>query len=176
MKEIATLASGCFWCTEAVFNSMKGVEKVVSGYTGGQVENPTNEQVSTGKTGHAECIQVEFENSEVSFKQILEVFFSTHNPTTLNQQGHDIGTQYRSAVFYHNNEQKETAEQTINELTNQEIFDSPIVTEIVEFKTFYPAEEYHQKYFENNPNQMYCQAVINPKISKFRQKFSQLLK
>jgi peptide-methionine (S)-S-oxide reductase len=174
--ETATLAAGCFWCVEAVFDDLKGVEDVVSGYAGGHTENPTYRQVCNGDTGHAEVAQISFDHSVISFKDILRVFFSVHDPTTLNRQGNDIGTQYRSAIFYHNDEQKRDAEEVIKEITDEGVFDDPIVTEIVPLEKFWPAEDYHQEYFANNPNQPYCQAVVSPKVRKFRQKFADRLK
>lgn len=174
--ETATLGGGCFWCTEAVFDDLQGVEDVVSGYAGGHAENPTYQEVCSGTTGHAEVIQVKFNPEVISFKEILQVFFATHDPTTLNRQGHDVGTQYRSAVFYHDDKQKRIAEKTIEEIENEGIFDDPIVTEVTEFTNFYPAEDYHQEYFAKNPNQPYCSAVVAPKVSKFRQKFVNRLK
>jgi peptide-methionine (S)-S-oxide reductase len=174
--ETATLAAGCFWCVEAVFDDLKGVEDVVSGYSGGHTENPSYRQVCDGNTGHAEVAEIKFDPSAISFKDILRVFFSVHDPTTLNRQGHDIGTQYRSAIFYHNDEQKRDAEEVIKEITDEGVFDDPIVTEVVPFEKFWPAEDYHQEYFANNPNQPYCQAVVSPKVRKFRQKFADRLK
>lgn len=174
--ETATLAAGCFWCVEAVFDDLKGVEDVVSGYSGGHTENPTYREVCDGTTGHAEVIQVRFNPEEISFKEILQVFFSVHDPTTPNRQGHDIGTQYRSAIFYHSDEQKRVAEETIREVNEEDIYDDPIVTEITPFEKFYVAEDYHQEYFANNPNQPYCAAVVAPKVAKFRQKFVSRLK
>jgi peptide-methionine (S)-S-oxide reductase len=176
VKETATLAGGCFWCLEAVYDNLKGVEDVVSGYSGGKTRNPSYREVSSGITGHAEVVQVTFDPRQVSFKQILEVFFTIHDPTTLNRQGADIGTQYRSAVFYHSPDQKATAEQVVRELTNAEVWGKPIVTEPVPFSEFYPAEDYHQEYFANNPEQGYCQVVIAPKVAKFRKKFLSQLK
>lgn len=175
-REIATLAGGCFWCLEAVFNDLRGVEKVESGYAGGLIPNPSYRQVCTGTTGHAEVVQVTFDPSAVSFKELLEVFFTIHDPTTLNRQGADVGTQYRSAVFYHTPEQKMVAEQVIAELNESKIWDDPIVTEVAPFTQFYPAEDYHQNYYEQNSNQPYCRAVIAPKVSKFRQKYLGRLK
>jgi peptide-methionine (S)-S-oxide reductase len=174
--ETATLGGGCFWCTEAVFDSVIGVKDVVSGYSGGHKENPTYQEVCSETTGHAEVVQVNFDPNDISYKEILEIFFGTHNPTTLNRQGNDVGSSYRSAVFYHTPEQKETANEVVKELTEEEIFDDPIVTEITEFTNFYPAENYHQEYFANNPNQPYCMGVVAPKVSKFRQKFADRLK
>jgi peptide-methionine (S)-S-oxide reductase len=174
--EIATLAGGCFWCVEAVFNIVKGVEKVTPGYTGGHLSNPTYEQVSTGTTGHAEAAQITFNPETISYKEILEIFFATHNPTTINQQGPDVGTQYRSAIFYQNEQQKTTANQVINELNREEIWDKPIVTQVEQLRVFYPAESYHKDYFKRNPNAPYCQAVITPKILKLQHRFLSKLK
>lgn len=174
--ETATLGGGCFWCTEAVFDAVKGVETVVSGYSGGHTENPTYQEVCSETTGHAEVIQIKFNAEEISYKEILEIFFGTHDPTTLNRQGNDIGSSYRSVIFYHTPEQKETADEVIEEITEQGIFDDDIVTEVTEFTNFYPAEDYHQNYFEKNPNQPYCAAVVSPKVGKFRQKFAHRLK
>ena len=174
--ETATLAAGCFWCVEAVFDDLKGVEDVVSGYSGGRTENPTYRQVCDGNTGHAEVAEIKFDPSVISFKDILRVFFSVHDPTTLNRQGNDVGTQYRSAVFYHNEDQKRDAEEVIKEVTDEGVYDRPIVTEVVPFEKFWPAEDYHQEYFLNNPNQPYCTAVVAPKVKKFRQKFADRLK
>ncbi len=174
--EVATLAGGCFWCTEAVFSQLKGVEKVEPGYSGGKLENPTYEQVSTGRTGHAETIQITFDPDVISFKEILEIFFSTHNPTTLNRQGPDVGTQYRSAIFYHIDQQKATAEQVIKELTEERIFDDPIVTQLEPFKVFYEAEDYHKDYFKRHPEQAYCSLVIVPKLAKLREHYLSKLK
>ena len=174
--ETATLAGGCFWCVEAVYDDLKGVEDVVSGYSGGRTENPTYRQVCDGDTGHAEVIQIKFDPNVISFKDILHVFFSVHDPTTLNRQGNDIGTQYRSAIFYHSDEQKRVAEETIREVAEEGVYDNPIVTEVVPFEKFWPAEDYHQEYFANNPNQPYCAAVVAPKVAKFRQKFVDRLK
>jgi peptide-methionine (S)-S-oxide reductase len=174
--ETGTLAGGCFWCVEAVFDELRGVGSVVSGYTGGDVERPTYNQVCAGTTGHAEAVQIKFDPSVVSFRELLEVFFTVHDPTTLNRQGADVGTQYRSAIFYHTPEQKEIAEQVISELNAEKIWDAPIVTEIAPFNVFYPAEDYHQEYFQNNASQPYCRAVVAPKVAKFRQKFLEKLK
>ena len=175
-KEVATLAGGCFWCLEAVFKDLRGVRSVVSGYAGGDVTNPTYSQVCEGTTGHAEVVQVTFDPREVSFRELLEVFFTIHDPTTLNRQGADIGTQYRSAVFYHTPEQRDTAEQLIAELDSARLWDAPIVTEVSPLKTFYPAEDYHQNYFDNNPTQPYCRAIVAPKVAKFRKQFLEKLK
>lgn len=169
--ETTTLGSGCFWCTEAVFQQLKGVTSVKSGYSGGHVKNPSYEQVCTGTTGHAEVCQIEFDPSQISFEEILEVFFSTHDPTTLNRQGNDYGSQYRSVIFYCNDEQKEIAEKTKRELDSSGKFKNPIVTEITAFDAFYPAEDYHRNFFKNNPNQNYCRYVIAPKLNKFEKTF-----
>jgi peptide-methionine (S)-S-oxide reductase len=175
-KEIATLGGGCFWCLEAVFKDLRGVESVVSGYTGGDVANPTYNQVCSGTTGHAEVVQVAFDPQVVSFREILEVFFTIHDPTTLNRQGADAGTQYRSAIFYHSPEQRAVAEQVITELTAEQLWRDPLVTEVTPLTEFYAAEDYHQDYFENNPYQPYCMAVVAPKVAKFRKKFLDKLK
>ncbi len=175
-REVATLAGGCFWCLEAVFDDLRGVESVESGYAGGDAPNPSYQQVCTGSTGHAEVVRITYDPREVSFRELLEVFFTIHDPTTLNRQGADIGTQYRSAIFYHSPEQKEIAERTIAELNAERIWDGPIVTEVVPFEEFFPAEDYHQEYFANNPNQPYCRAVVAPKVAKFRQKYLAKLK
>src|SRR5262249_49352229 len=159
------------WCIEAVFDDLRGVEDVVSGYSGGHTENPTYWQVCDGDTGHAEVAEIKFDPSIISFKEILQVFFAVHDPTTMNRQGNDIGTQYRSAIFYHNEEQKRVAEEVIKEVTAEGVYDNPIVTEVVPFEKFWPAEDYHQEYFLNNPNQPYCAAVVAPKVAKFRKKF-----
>ena len=174
--ELATLAGGCFWCLEAVYKEMRGVTRVVSGYAGGHVESPTYREVCDGTTGHAEVVQVTFDPSAVSYRELLEVFFTIHDPTTLNRQGGDVGSQYRSAVFYHTPEQRETAEQVIAEMSAARVWDSPIVTEVVPLDKFYPAEDYHQNYFEKNPTQPYCSAVVAPKVSKFRKLFLDRLK
>lgn len=174
--EIATLGAGCFWCVEAVFDDLKGVEDVVSGYSGGRRENPTYQQVCSGATGHAEVIQIKFNPQEISFRDILRVFFTVHDPTTLNRQGGDVGTQYRSAIFYHSPEQKQIAHEVIEEITSERLYDNPIVTEVTEFANFYPAEDYHQEYFASNPTQPYCAAVVAPKVRKFRDKFADRLK
>jgi peptide-methionine (S)-S-oxide reductase len=175
-REVATLAGGCFWCLEAVYDELRGVESVVSGYAGGDVPDPTYEQVCDGTTGHAEVVQLTFDPRAVSFRELLEVFFTIHDPTTLNRQGGDVGTQYRSAVFYHTPEQKETAAQVIRELEEARVWDAPIVTELVPLEKFYPAEDYHQEYFRRNPSQPYCRVVVAPKVSKFRQKFIEKLR
>lgn len=176
MSEVATLAGGCFWCLEAVYNDLRGVESVVSGYAGGTVANPTYEQVCRGNTGHAEVVQITFDPAVVSFRELLEVFFTIHDPTTLNRQGNDIGTQYRSAIFYHSDDQKRVSEEVIKDLAEKKIWGNPIVTQLVPLTEFYPAEEYHQRYFERNPNQGYCQVIISPKVSKFRKAFLEKLK
>jgi peptide-methionine (S)-S-oxide reductase len=175
-KEIATLAGGCFWCLEAVFDDLKGVESVESGYMGGKTENPTYEAVCSGRTGHAEVVRIAFDPRTVSFKQILEVFFVIHDPTTLNRQGNDAGTQYRSAVFYHSPEQKAAAEEVIAGLTAAQIYDDPIVTEVEPASQFYLAEGYHQEYFRRNSAQPYCAFVVQPKVAKFRKHFLEKLK
>ena len=175
-REVATLAGGCFWCLEAVYDDLRGVESVESGYAGGDVPNPTYRQVCSGTTGHAEVVQITFDPSVISFREILEVFFAIHDPTTLNRQGADVGTQYRSAIFYHAPEQKEAAEKLIAELNAEGIWDAPIVTEVVPLDKFYVAEDYHQEYFAQNPSQPYCRAVVAPKVAKFRQKFLGKLK
>ena len=170
-REVATLAGGCFWCLEAVFEQLRGVEKVVSGYAGGQVPNPTYDAVCGGRTGHAEVVQVTFDPAEVSFRELLEVFFTIHDPTTLNRQGADVGTQYRSAIFYHSPEQKQVAEETIRDLEAEAVWDEPIVTRLAPAPEFYPAESYHQEYYRRNPRQGYCQVVIAPKVARFRRKY-----
>jgi peptide-methionine (S)-S-oxide reductase len=174
--EVATLAGGCFWCLEAVYEELRGVEKVESGYSGGTVLNPTYRQVCTGTTGHAEVVQVTFDPEVVSFREILEVFFTIHDPTTLNRQGADVGTQYRSAIFYHDEEQKRVAEEVIAELEAKHLWDNPIVTEVTPFDVFYVAEDYHQGYYRNNEYQPYCQVVIAPKVAKFRKQYLEKLK
>jgi peptide-methionine (S)-S-oxide reductase len=173
---LATLGGGCFWCTEAVFLALKGVSKVESGYSGGTVENPTYQQVSTGRTGHAEVIQITFDPKTIGFRELLEVFFATHDPTTLNRQGNDVGTQYRSVIFYHNPHQKEGAEEYIRELEESKVFGKPIVTTVEPFSAFYKAEEYHQNFFARNPNQPYSKAVIPPKLLKLKKSFIDKLK
>jgi peptide-methionine (S)-S-oxide reductase len=171
-KEVTTLAGGCFWCTEAIFRELKGVEKVESGYAGGHTTDPTYEQVCTGTTGHAEAVQITFDPAILSYRELLEVFFTIHDPTTLNRQGADVGTQYRSAIFYHNEAQRETALQVIREIEASRLWPDPVVTEVVPFTCFYRAEEYHQNYFARNPEKGYCRVVIAPKVAKFRQHFS----
>ncbi len=174
--ETATLGAGCFWCVEPIFDDLIGVTDVVSGYSGGKHENPTYTEVCTGSTGHAEVIQVEFDPDQISFKEILQIFFAVHDPTTLNRQGNDMGTQYRSAIFYHSEEQRTIAAEILKEIEQKGIWDNPIVTEITEFEKFFPAEDYHQQYFANNPNQPYCAAVVAPKVVKFRKAFLDRLK
>lgn len=175
-KEVATLAGGCFWCLEAIFNELKGVERVISGYSGGKMANPSYKEVCGGRTGHAEAVQVVFDPGAISYREILEVFFSTHDPTTLNRQGADVGTQYRSVIFYHDDKQKAVAEQLIKELDAAKIWNAPIVTEVTPFSSFYPAEDYHQHYFKQNVAQPYCQVVIAPKLAKFREHYSDKLR
>jgi len=175
-REIATLAGGCFWCLEAVYLELRGVLGVQSGYAGGRVPNPSYELVCTGTTGHAEVVQVTFDPDEISYRELLDVFFTIHDPTTLNRQGNDVGTQYRSAVFYHSPEQQATVEQAIAELAAEKVWDDPIVTEVVPFTEFYPAEEYHRDYFRLHPEQAYCRAVIAPKVAKARKAFFERLK
>jgi peptide-methionine (S)-S-oxide reductase len=174
-ENVATLGGGCFWCLEAVFEQLRGVTRVVSGYTGGKAPDPTYRQVCSGSTGHAEVIQVTFDPAVISYRELLEVFFAIHDPTTLNRQGADVGTQYRSAIFYHSPEQKQTAEAVIEELNAAKIWGAPFVTEVVPFEKFYPAEDYHQSYYRQNPQQGYCQIVISPKLAKLRQKFADKL-
>lgn len=175
--DTATFANGCFWCTEAIFEQLDGVISATSGYTGGHTKNPTYKEVCTGETGHAECLQIVYDPSKISFDELLEVFWETHDPTTLNRQGNDIGTQYRSGIFYHNEEQKQKAERYKAELDKSGAFDNPIVTEITPFSIFYTAENYHQEYFENNENSNpYCKIVIRPKVDKFRKVFKDKLK
>ncbi|MDO8141805.1 MAG: peptide-methionine (S)-S-oxide reductase MsrA [Candidatus Brocadiales bacterium] len=175
-KEVVTLGGGCFWCIAAVFEELHGVEQVESGYSGGWVDDPSYEQVCTGTTGHAEVVQVTFDPKIISLEKILEVFFTVHDPTTLNRQGADVGTQYRSVVFYRSEEQKTTAEQVIREIQKAKLWKAPIVTELVPFKAFYRAEEYHQEYYKKNPGQAYCRIVIEPKIKKFREHYEYKLK
>jgi peptide-methionine (S)-S-oxide reductase len=175
-KELATLAGGCFWCLDAVFRDLRGVESVESGYSGGTLPNPTYYQVCEGTTGHAEVVQIKFDPEQVSYEELLDVFFTIHDPTSLNRQGADVGTQYRSAIFYHTPEQKQAAERVIDRLNAEKIWDKPIVTEVAPLKEFFSAEQYHQNYFEQNPNQPYCMAVVAPKVAKFRKKFLEKLK
>jgi peptide-methionine (S)-S-oxide reductase len=175
-SEIATLGGGCFWCTEAVFTELKGVEKVEPGYAGGTVPNPTYEQVCSDRTGHAEVVQVTFNPMVISYEELLRIFFTVHDPTTLNRQGADSGTQYRSVIFYHNDEQKSIAQQVVGEVTTAKLWKAPIVTQIEPFKDFYKAEDYHLNYFKNNLRQPYCQMVIAPKVRKFREHYVEKLK
>lgn len=174
--QIATLAGGCFWCLEAVFDEVKGVQSVESGYAGGHTENPDYPAVCSGRTGHAEVVQVSFNPDMISYRELLEIFFAIHDPTTLNRQGADVGTQYRSAIFYHDEVQMKTARQVIQELEAQKIWDDPIVTQVEKLETFYPAENHHQEYFANHPYQPYCQAVVAPKVAKFRKTYLEKLK
>lgn len=175
-NELATFGGGCFWCVEAIFDRVNGVNTVESGYSGGHVQNPSYKQVTTGKTGHAEVIQIGFDPEKVSYTELLEIFFKTHDPTTLNRQGADVGSQYRSVVFYHNEDQKQQAELVISQLNQAGIWKDPIVTSVEPFEKFYSAENYHQEYFENNPNQGYCRVVIQPKVEKFEKVFRDRLK
>ena len=175
-KEVATLAGGCFWCLEAVYEGLRGVESVVSGYMGGTVPNPTYEAVCTGTTGHAEVVQLTYDPAVLSFKDILEVFFTIHDPTTLNRQGNDVGTQYRSAIYYHTPEQKAVAQQVIAAFEQARLWRDPIVTEVSPAVVFYPAENYHQEYYARNPGQPYCRLVVAPKVAKFRSRFLERLK
>jgi len=175
-REVATLGGGCFWCTEAVFSELRGVEKVEPGYAGGTTANPTYEQVCSGRTGHAEVVQVTFDPSVLTFHDLLTIFFTVHDPTTLNRQGADVGTQYRSVVLYHDERQKATAEQVMRELEEEKLWRRKLVTQLVPFSVFYPAEEYHHDYFRRNPSGGYCQFVIAPKVAKFRAKFAERLK
>lgn len=174
--QIATLAGGCFWCLESAFNRLSGVHEALSGYMGGRSANPTYEQICSGTTGHAEVVQINFDADQISYRQLLEIFFTLHDPTTLNRQGNDTGTQYRSAIFWHSPAQKTEAEALIAELHAEHAFNAPIVTEITEAQTFWPAEAYHQRYFDQNPNQPYCMFVVAPKLSKFKIKFAPRLK
>lgn len=175
-KEIATLGGGCFWCVETVYNDLKGVQSAISGYMGGHVQNPSYEEVCNKKTGHVEVVQVTFDNEVISYQDVLNIFFTVHDPTTLNRQGNDVGPQYRSAVFYHSPEQKQIAEATIARVNNDGIWNNPIVTEVTAADTFWRAEEYHQNYYAQNPNQGYCAVVIAPKVSKFRKQYYDMLK
>ena len=174
--EIATLAGGCFWCLEAVFKEVDGVEEVTSGYTGGTTVNPTYQEVCTGTTGHAEAVQLTFNPGKISYREILQIFFSVHDPTTLDRQGGDVGTQYRSAIFYHNEPQRAIAEAVIKELNEAHLWKKPIVTQLVALEKFYPAEDYHREYFSRHPEQSYCQVVISPKVSKFRKQWTKRLR
>jgi peptide-methionine (S)-S-oxide reductase len=175
-REVITLGGGCFWCLEAVFDELRGVTDVVSGYAGGKRAQPTYEQVCSGATGHAEVVQVTFDPEQLSFRELLEVFFTIHDPTTLNRQGADVGTQYRSVIFYHTDQQRETAEAVMAELSAAGLWSQPVVTELTPFQAFYSAESYHQEYFLRNPGQGYCQVVVAPKVAKFRSKFAQMMK
>jgi peptide-methionine (S)-S-oxide reductase len=175
-KEMVTLGGGCFWCTEAIFEQLKGVEKVESGYSGGSSANPTYKEVCSGTTGHAEVVEITFDPKVISLKDLLRVFFLTHDPTTLNRQGDDVGTQYRSVIFYRDEAQKQAAQEVIQQIRDEKIWDGPIVTELAPFKAFYKAEDYHQGYFRKNPQQGYCRAVIAPKVAKVREKFRDKLK
>lgn len=174
--ETATIAGGCFWCTEAVFNELRGIERVESGYSGGTVPDPSYEEVCSSDTGHAESIQLTFDPNVISYKDILNIFFTTHDPTTLNRQGADVGTQYRSAIFYRNDQQRMVAEEVIKEFNAAKVWRRPIITELVPFKVFYKAEDYHQNYFKKNPNSPYCRVVIEPKIAKLRSHYYEKLK
>lgn len=174
--EFATLANGCFWCTEAIFKQIKGVKSLIPGYTGGILENPSYEEVCTGKSGHAEAVQIEFDPKVTSFEKILDIFWNTHDPTTLNRQGNDVGTQYRSAIFYHNEIQKEIAEKSKTDIETKNIYNDPIVTEIVPFKQFYVAEDYHKDYYNKNKDVPYCNFVITPKLDKLRNKYGKEIK
>lgn len=174
--EIATLGGGCFWCLEAVYQEMEGVDSIVSGYMGGHVDKPTYQQVCTGATGHVEVVQVSFDPAVTSYRKILEVFFAIHDPTSLDRQGNDAGPQYRSVIFYHSEAQREIAEEVMRELTNEAVFGKPIVTELKPATTFYPAEDYHQDYFRNHPAQPYCAFVVAPKVKKFREKFKEKMR
>lgn len=175
-NELATFGGGCFWCVEAIFERVSGVQDVVSGYSGGTVPDPTYKQVTTGMTGHAEVVQIRFDPGKVSYTALLEIFFKTHDPTTLNRQGADVGTQYRSIILYHSDEQRQQAEKVMQELDRAGIWNNPVVTEIKPFEAFYSAEAYHQEYFENNPDQGYCRVVIQPKVEKFEKVFKEMLK
>lgn len=175
-REVATLGGGCFWCLEAVFERLQGVEKVVSGYAGGRVPDPTYEMVCSGLTGHAEVVQVTLDPAVLSYRELLELFFAFHDPTTLNRQGNDVGTQYRSVIYYHSPEQERTARELIEQLGRDGTWKDPIVTEVAPLERFYPAEEYHQQYFQRNPTRMYCQAVVGPKVAKLRREYAGRLK
>lgn len=176
MTEVAVFGGGCFWCTEAVFSELRGVEKVEPGYSGGTVANPSYEQVCTNRTGHAEVIQVTFDPALITYRELLEVFFTTHDPTTLNRQGADVGMQYRSVVFYNGQDQRKVADEVIAQLTSERVFGKPIVTQVVPLEAFYPAEDYHHDYFRKNPSEGYCRAVISPKVAKFRSHYKDKLK
>ncbi|MDX2368714.1 MAG: peptide-methionine (S)-S-oxide reductase MsrA [Colwellia sp.] len=174
--ENATLAGGCFWCIQSAFSQVKGIHSAISGYMGGRSENPTYEDICTGQSGHAEVVQLSFDAKEITYQEIIEIFFTLHNPTQLNRQGHDIGSQYRSAIFYHNESQQHVAEKSINEMSTAKTFEQAIVTQVCPAEIFYSGEEYHQDYFNNNPQNQYCQAVVSPKLAKFRQTFIDKLK
>ncbi|MCF2947306.1 peptide-methionine (S)-S-oxide reductase MsrA [Paraglaciecola aquimarina] len=174
--ETATLAGGCFWCLESAFNSVAGVKSAFSGYAGGHLDNPSYEQICQGDTGHAEVVQVNFDTDQLSYRDVLEIFFALHNPTQLNRQGNDIGTQYRTGIFYHDQKQKQIAAEIIQEISDEEIWPDPVVTELVEINNYYQAEDYHQDYFSNNPQNQYCNMVVAPKLAKFKQKFASKLK
>jgi peptide-methionine (S)-S-oxide reductase len=175
-REIATLGGGCFWCLQPIFEDLRGVEKVEVGYAGGSLDNPSYQQVCTGKTGHAEVVQVTFSPSEISYEEILRIFFAVHDPTTPDRQGADVGTQYRSVIFYHSDAQKQSATEVVRELEKENIWGAPVITQIVPFEAFFRAEEYHQGYFANNPRQGYCSVVIAPKVAKFRKHYAPKLK
>ena len=175
-REVATLAGGCFWCLEAVYDQVQGVESAESGYVGGTVDDPTYEAVCSGHTGHAEAVRITFDPKAISYQELLEIFFAIHDPTTLNRQGNDVGTQYRSAIFYHSSEQRHAAEAVIASITEQQLYERPIVTEVVPSTVWYEAEPYHQEYFARNPLQGYCQFVVGPKVAKFRKRFASRLK
>jgi len=176
MKETIVFGGGCFWCMEAVFQMLRGVQSVDSGYTGGKIANPTYEEVSSGKTGHAEVVRVIFDPEIIKLKDLLAVFFTTHDPTTLNRQGNDVGERYRSSIFYSTDEQKEIVQNFIKQLVEENNFSKPILTEVLHLENFYPAEEYHKNYYKNNPDKAYCQVIINPKIAKLRQEYSKLIR
>ena len=174
--QTATLAGGCFWCIESAFNSVDGVESAISGYAGGHVDNPSYEAVCKGDTGHAEVVRVNYDSDNISYREVLEIFFALHNPTQVNRQGNDVGSQYRSAVFYHNEEQKREAQKIIQEMSDDEVWPDPIVTEVTEINNYFPAEDYHQSYFKNNPENQYCAMVVAPKLAKFKKTFAERLR
>lgn len=174
-RKLATFGSGCFWCTEAIFKRLKGVLKVTSGYSGGSMDDPSYEQVTGGTTGHAEVVQLAYDPTIIPYERLAEVFFATHDPTTVNRQGNDVGEQYRSVIFYHDDEQRKIAESTINQLGTDNTFGAPIVTQVVPFQKFFPAEDYHRDYYANNPDEPYCQFVISPKVAKLRKQFQHYL-
>jgi len=176
MTEVATIANGCFWCTEAIFQQLKGVKSVIPGYSGGNLPNPTSEQVYSGSTNHAESIGIEFDPKVIPYKTLLDVFWHTHNPTTLNRQGYDMGSMYRSAIFYHDEEQRKVARESLLEFEKEGIYKDPIVTEITKFEAFYPADDYHKDYYKNHPNAPYCKLIIEPKLEKFWKKYKHLTK